>query len=124
MTNTPLYPLRIDAATRKALNDIAAAVVPDEAMEPNAAHNASRVPAMLRMIARGELLVARIVSQRLINYRQTVAGGALEAVVESTCLMSDGSEEVQYAGYRDNGRIDYGTRCPTIDKVKEEASHA
>lgn len=60
MTNTPLYPLRIDAATRKALNDIAAAVVPDEAMEPNAAHNASRVPAMLRMIARGELLVARL----------------------------------------------------------------
>ena len=57
MTDTPLYPIRLTAADRAALERIAAEVVPDAALARNASHAASRVAPMLRMIAAGRLLV-------------------------------------------------------------------
>jgi len=52
---TPLYPIRLDAATRAALEALAAKLVPDAALTPRTRSDASRVAAMLRMIADGRL---------------------------------------------------------------------
>ena len=57
MTNTPHYVMRLTSDQRAALAAIAASVVPDDAMSPQAAHDSSRISAMLRMIADGRLVV-------------------------------------------------------------------
>jgi hypothetical protein len=57
MTETPHFIMRLTAADRAALERIAAEVVPDDALPTHAPRMFSRVATMVRMVARGLLVV-------------------------------------------------------------------